>query len=174
MKKTWLVAGLAALVLAAPAYAADPVVDGCEKFKADTAKQKDKCVEENAEIAKITCKTTADLNAAMKIFQKCGAKVVAAATSGGAKAGGTTAGKDDPPAKEAGSTREWKCKAVDPADNKDIAEASAPRLTQCMTALKEKVKATRCSAGTDKTEYLHQNWVVNAWSKPTKATVICK
>jgi hypothetical protein len=172
MKNIGLMAGLAALVLAGPVCAQDAMVQGCEKFKADIAKQKDACAEENAAAAKITCKTKDDMNAALKLFQACGKKAVAAATSG--QSGGTTASTEGDAAKS-GSTREWKCKAVDMVDNtKDIAEAVAPKMSECMASLKEKVKAARCSAGGDKIEYLHQNFVVGRWTKGTKISVACK
>jgi hypothetical protein len=174
MKKTWLLGGLAALMLAAPARSQDAIVQGCEKFKADIAKQKDACSEENAAAAKISCKTKDDMNAALKLFQTCGKKSVAAATSGGKTASSTTASKDGAAAKDSGATKEWKCKAVDVTDNKDIAEASAPKMMECMTALKEKVKAARCSAGAEKVEFLNQSWVINRWSKGTKLSVTCK
>jgi hypothetical protein len=164
MKKSWLGGGLAVLLLAGPALAQDYAAS-CEKFKGDLAKQKANCAEENAEAAKLACKTKDDMNAALKLFQKCGSKAVAAATAG-AKAGSAGAGST--------ATKEWKCKAVDPKDSKDIAEAVAPKMTECTTALKEKVKAARCSATTDKVEFLNQSWVVSKWSPGTKSTVACK
>jgi hypothetical protein len=164
MKKTWLWAGIASLLLAAPTFAQD-YAKSCEKFKADIAKQKATCAEEDAAAAKLACKTKEDMNAALKLFQTCGNKAVAAATAG-AKSGGA--------AGSSSASKEWRCKAVDPADHKDIAEAAAPKMTECTAALKEKVKAARCSAGGDKVEFLNQSWVVNKWTPGTKATVACK
>jgi hypothetical protein len=178
MKKTGLIGGLVAL-LAGPALAQDPMVQGCEKFKTDIAKQKDACAEENTAAAKITCKGKDDLNAALKLFQACGKKATAAATAGkpsstGASASSSGSGGEAKDGASA-STREWKCKAVDPADNKDIAEASAPRMSECSAALKEKVKAARCSAsGTDKVEFLNQTMVGTRWTKGAKFSVACK
>jgi hypothetical protein len=174
MKKTWLMGGLA-VILAGPAFAQDPMVQGCEKFKADIAKQKDACAEENAAAAKISCKGKDDLNAALKLFQVCGKKATAAATSGKSTgAGASSTASAGGGAKEGAPTREWKCKAVDIADNKDIAEAAAPRMTECSAALKEKVKAARCSTGGDKVEFLNQTQVGSRWTKGVKATVACK
>ena len=175
MKTTWLMGGLAALSLAGPAYAQDAMVQGCEKFKVDIAKQKAACPEENAAAAKITCKTKDDMNAALKLFQTCGQKAVAAATSGSKASGGSASASGDSTAAGAGATKEWKCKAVEVADvTKDIAEATAPRMTDCMNALKEKVKAARCCAGAENVEFLNQSWVINRWSKGTKISVACK
>jgi hypothetical protein len=171
MKKTWLMGGLVAL-LAGPALAQDAMVQGCEKFKTDIAKQKDACADENAAAAKITCKTKDDLNAALKLFQTCGKKATTAASSG--KSSGASASTGSTGAKEGAAAREWKCKAVDAADNTDIAEASAPKMMECSAALKEKVKAARCSTGTEKVEFLNQTMVGSRWSKGAKASVACK
>ena len=171
MKKTWLMGGLAA-ILAGPSFAQDAMVQGCEKFKADIAKQKDACAEENTAAAKISCKGKDDMNAALKLFQQCGKKATAAATSG--KSAGASASSSGGTAKEGAPTREWKCKAVDVADNKDIAEATAPKMMECSAALKEKVKAARCSTGGDKVDYLNQTQVGSRWTKGVKSTVACK
>ena len=180
MKKTWLMGGLA-VILAGPSLAQDAMVQGCEKFKADIAKQKDACAEENTAAAKITCKGKDDLNAALKLFQTCGKKATAAATSGksagassSASAGSSGGAAKEGSAKEGAATREWKCKAVDIADNKDIAEAAAPKMMECSAALKEKVKAARCSTGGDKVDYLNQTQVGSRWTKGVKSTVACK
>jgi hypothetical protein len=174
MKKTWLIGGLVAL-LAGPALAQDPMVQGCEKFKTDIAKQKEACAEENTAAAKITCKTKDDLNAALRLFQACGKKASAAATSGKSSGGSTSSSSSSSnTASSSTSTREWKCKAVDAADNKDIAEAAGPKMMDCTAALKEKVKVARCSAGTAKVEFLNQMLVGTTWTKGSKATVACK
>jgi hypothetical protein len=173
MKKTWLLGTLSAL-LAAPALAQDPMAQGCEKFKADIAKQKDACAEENTAAAKITCKTKDDLNAALKLFQACSKKATAP-KSGGASSTSTSSSSSSASSEGGGSTREWKCKAVDMTDStKDIAEATAPKMMECSAALKEKVKAARCSAGADKVEFLNQTMVGGRWTKGTKFTVACK
>jgi hypothetical protein len=175
MKKTWLMGGLA-VILAGPSFAQDAMVEGCEKFKADIAKQKEACAEENTAAAKITCKGKDELNAALRLFQTCGKKATAAATSGKSAGASTSAsaGSSGGAAKEGAATREWKCKAVDIADNKDIAEAAAPKMMECSAALKEKVKAARCSTGGDKVEYLNQTQVGSRWTKGVKSAVACK
>src|SRR5262245_19556864 len=115
MKKTWLGGGIAALLLAGPAFAQD-YSKSCEKFKADIAKQKATCPDEDAAAAKLACKTKEDMNAALKLFQACGNKAVAAATAG--KSGGAAAG-----AAAASASKDRHYQDLDATDNKDIAEA---------------------------------------------------
>jgi hypothetical protein len=159
LEKTMLLS-LSALLCAGGVIAQEGYVKGCEKFKADLAKLGDKCPEENSEIAKISCKGQEEMNAAMKVFRKCADKMAGAAT--GAKAGGAKAAK------------EWKCRAVDPADGKPFAEAAAPKMLECGKALEAKVKEARCAAGAAKVEYLKQMEAAGSWTKGTKSTLACQ
>lgn len=161
MMKNLSLLTVATLFTAGFVSAQDAYVKGCEKFKTDLTKFKDKCPEENADVAKISCKGKEEMNAAMKLFRKCADKVAGAAT------GKTAAGEAKP-------AREWKCRAVDAADQKDIAEASAPKMMECAKALDEKVRTARCAAGAEKVEYLRQNQAAGSWTKGTKITLACK
>ena len=160
LRKTVLVS-LACLFTAGGLRAQDAYVKGCEKFKADIAKFADKCPDESAEMAKISCKGKEELNTATKVFGTCAKKVAGAATAG-AKAGGAKA------------AREWKCRAVDPADGKPFAEAAAPKMLECGKVLDAKVKEARCSAGAAKVEYLKQMEAAGSWTKGTKSTLACQ
>jgi hypothetical protein len=156
-----------AVFAAATAGAQDPTAEACANTKADLQKQASACPEENAKAAGVACKNKDDLNVMLKLFRACGDRKVAAASTGkggssAATSGGSTSG------------RTWKCRAVDPADNKEIAEASAAKMTECSTALKDKVKAARCAAGKDSVEYVAQMDVAGSWTKGTKASVACK
>ena len=160
MLKKSLLLFLAAVFCASGAMAQEAYVKGCEKFKTDLAKLADKCPDESAEMAKISCKGQEEMNAATKVFRKCAEKVAGAAT--GAKAGGAKAAK------------EWKCRAVDPADGKPFAEATAPKMMECGKALEAKVKEARCAAGAAKVEYLKQMEAAGSWTKGTKSTLACQ
>ena len=160
MLKKIMLLSMAALFCGNRIMAQEAYVKGCEKFKTDMAKLGDKCPEENAEMAKISCKGQEEMNAAMKVFRKCADKMAGAAT--GAKAGGAKA------------AREWKCRAVDPADGKPFAEAAAPKMLECGKALEAKVKEARCAAGATKVEFLKQMEAAGSWTKGTKSSLACQ
>ena len=157
LKETML--SLAVISCATALGAQDSYVKGCEKFKADIAKLADKCPDESAKMAKISCKGQEEMNAATKIYRTCAEKMVGAAT--GAKTGAKAA-------------KEWKCRAVDPADGKPFAEATAPKMMECGKALDAKVKEARCAAGTAKVEYLKQMETAGSWTKGTRSTLACQ
>jgi hypothetical protein len=170
-KSLWL--GLVLALAAGGASADASLSPACEKTKADIQKQGEACTAESAEAARIGCATKEDLTAVIKLFRRCGDKKVAAAT--GSKRGGASGAKARSADSAAGKTAaERKCKAVDPADSKDIAEASAAKITECTVALKDKVKAARCAAGTEKVEYLSQTEFAGKWSKGVKISLACK
>jgi hypothetical protein len=152
----------AALSTGSLAMAQDAYVKGCEKFKTDIVKLADKCPDESAEMAKISCKGQEEMNAATKVFRKCTDKVMGAALAK-AKAG-----------EESKGPKEKKCRAVDPADGKPFAEAAAPKVTECGKALEEKVKAARCAAGTAKVDYMKQMEAAGSWTRGVKTSLACK
>jgi len=154
LRKTVLLS-LSALLCGGGVMAQDAYVKGCEKLKADLAKLGDKCPEETAEAAKISCKGKEEMNAATKTFRKCADKMAGAASSGKA-------------------VKEWKCRAVDPADGKPFAEATAARIMDCGKALDAKVKEARCAAGAAKVEFLRQMEAAGSWTKGTKSSLACQ
>jgi hypothetical protein len=81
--------------------------------------------------------------------------------------------EDAPPPAPTGKV--VKCRAVDPADQTEWAATEAPKLTECLKALKDKVKEAKCAAGVAKVEYLIQSEFKDGkWTKGTKATAKCK
>lgn len=69
------------------------------------------------------------------------------------------------------------CRAVEATEDKAdkvIAEASAASGSECRTALKEKLKAARCTGSTTQVTYRLQTWAVGRWSNGARLTLSCR
>jgi hypothetical protein len=66
------------------------------------------------------------------------------------------------------------CRAAEPLDARPILEAKAATMTGCIAAVKEKLKAERCVAGTASVPYRLQHWIAGRWSNGVRLVLSCR
>jgi hypothetical protein len=125
----------------------------CEQAKSDAAEMQRRCPDTASAAAKVVCRSADDGMAVARLMAQCAGKITANLASG---------------------KIESFCKAVDPADGKDIAEASGAGSIECGKVLKQKFMAARCAPGVSRVAYVHKNGGVgNQWSNGVKLTLAC-
>ena len=66
------------------------------------------------------------------------------------------------------------CRALEATGDKAIVEASAATLSACNAAVKEKLRAARCTSGVGSVTYRLQQWGVGRWSNGVRLSLSCR